>query len=122
MISISALWAYPEPRNRHLKPQKTIREVSVSFCCRKASHESFMRLQMVIAQLRIGVPDRKTGRCLYPELPGTSPQEGRNAGPGPPCSGEKSQLEPRRDGENMRRDGEEPILDVTFPEVSRGIY
>jgi hypothetical protein len=68
------------------------------------------------------MPDRKTGSCLDLELPGTGPQEGGNAGPSPPCSGEKSQVEPRRDGENMRRDGEEPILDVKFPELSTGIF
>jgi hypothetical protein len=58
------------------------------------------------------VPDRETGTCLDPEVPGTGlPKEG-NAGPGPPYSGKKSQLEPSRDGENMRKEREEPILDV----------
>jgi hypothetical protein len=33
-------------------------------------------------------------------------------GPGPPYSGEKSQLEPSRDWENMRRNGGESIPDV----------
>jgi hypothetical protein len=33
-------------------------------------------------------------------------------GPSPPYSAEKSQLEPSRDGENMRRNGGEPIPDV----------
>ncbi len=58
------------------------------------------------------VPDRKTGSCQDPELPGTSLHKGRNAGPGLPCSGEKSQSEPSRDGENMKRGREEPILDM----------
>jgi hypothetical protein len=52
------------------------------------------------------------GSCLDPELPGTGLQKERGEGPGPPYSGEKSQLKPSRDGENMRRDREEPILDV----------
>ncbi len=39
---------------------------------------------------------------------------GGDAGPGPPCFGEKSQLEPSRDWENMRRDREEPIQDVIY--------
>jgi hypothetical protein len=58
------------------------------------------------------VPDRKTGSCLDSEFPGTGLQEGGSTGPGPPYSGEKSQLELSRDGENMRGDREEPILDV----------
>jgi hypothetical protein len=33
-------------------------------------------------------------------------------GSGPPYSGEKSRLEPSRDGENMRRNGGEPYPDV----------
>jgi hypothetical protein len=33
-------------------------------------------------------------------------------GPGPPYSGEKSQLEPSRDVRNMRRNVGEPILDM----------
>jgi hypothetical protein len=58
------------------------------------------------------VPDRKTGSCLDPELPGTGLQKGGNAGPGPPCIEEKSQLEHNRDEENLRRDREELIWDV----------
>ncbi len=38
--------------------------------------------------------------------------ESRECVPGPSCSGEKSQLEPSRDGENMRRGREEPIQDM----------
>jgi hypothetical protein len=60
----------------------------------------------------ICVPDRKTGSCQEPELPGTGPQKEGGEGPSPQNSGEKSQLEPSRDGENMRRDREDPILDV----------
>ncbi len=58
------------------------------------------------------MPDRKMGSYLVAELPGTGLQEKGVEGPGPPCSGEKSQLEPNRDGENMRRDREEPIPDM----------
>ncbi len=39
----------------------------------------------------------------------TGLQEKGEEGPGLPCSGEKSQLEPSRDGENMRGDREGPI-------------
>jgi hypothetical protein len=39
-------------------------------------------------------------------------RKGGNAGPGQPHDEKKSQLEPSRDGENVRRDREEPILDV----------
>jgi hypothetical protein len=52
------------------------------------------------------------GSCLDPELPGTSLQKEGDEGPSPPYPGEKCQLEPSRDEENMRRDREEPILDV----------
>jgi hypothetical protein len=57
------------------------------------------------------VPDRKTGSLPDPELPKTGLQERGGKGPGPPCFGKKSQLEPSRDGENVRRDRQEPILD-----------
>jgi hypothetical protein len=49
------------------------------------------------------VPDKITGRCLDPELPGTGLQKEGGKGPGPPYSGEKSQLGPSRDGENEER-------------------
>jgi hypothetical protein len=52
------------------------------------------------------------GSCLDPKLPGSDLQKRGGAGPGPPYLGEKSQLEPSRDGENMRRDYDEPILHV----------
>jgi hypothetical protein len=58
------------------------------------------------------VPNRKTGNCLDPELPGTGLQKEGGEGPGPPYSREKSQSEPSRDEENIRRDREELILDV----------
>jgi hypothetical protein len=50
-------------------------------------------------------------------LPGSRASWNRSAERGefgavPPNSEEKSQMEPSRDGENMRRDKEEPILDV----------
>jgi hypothetical protein len=66
----------------------------------------------VIITGNVNVPYGKTGSCLGPELPGTSLQETGEKGPGQPSSGKKSHLEPSRDGENMRRDREEPILDV----------
>ncbi len=47
--------AFPEQRNHHFKPQKMIWEVSVGLCRRKDSRESFLHLQTVIAQLRIGL-------------------------------------------------------------------
>ncbi len=54
----------------------------------------------------------ETGSCLDPELPGTGLQGKGEEGPSPSLSGEKSQLEPSRDGENMRRDRAAPIPDV----------
>ncbi len=57
------------------------------------------------------MPDKETGRCLDPELPGTGLWTEGCEGPGPPYSGEKSQLEPRTGGENMRRNGGEPDPD-----------
>ncbi len=50
----------------------------------------------------VSVPDKEAGSCLDPELPGTGLQTEGGEGPGPPYSGEKSQLEPGRDGENDR--------------------
>ncbi len=58
------------------------------------------------------MPDRKISSCLDPELPGTSLQKEGDESPSPPYPGEKCQLEPSRDEENIRRDREEPILDV----------
>ncbi len=58
------------------------------------------------------MPDREAGHCLDPELPGTGLRMEGGEGPGTPYSGEISQLEPSRDGENMRRFGEDPIPDV----------
>jgi hypothetical protein len=60
----------------------------------------------------IVVPDKEAGSYLDPELPGTGLWTEGGEGPGPPNSGEKSKLEPSRDGGNMRRNGGEPILDV----------
>ncbi len=54
------------------------------------------------------VPDKEMGSCLDPELPGTGLQKEGGEAPGPPHPGEKSQLEPNRDSENMRRDREDP--------------
>ncbi len=58
------------------------------------------------------MPDKEADSCLGPELPGTSLRTEGGEGPGPPLSGEKSQLEPSRDGENMRGNGGEPITDL----------
>jgi hypothetical protein len=60
---------------------------------------------------------RSCARQRDGQLPGSKASqnwstERGDAGPGPPHSGKKSQLEPSRDGENMRRDREEPILDM----------
>jgi hypothetical protein len=60
----------------------------------------------------VTVPDKETGNCLDPELPGTGLQQEWGEGPAPPYSGEKSQLEPSRDWEKMRRNGGEPIPDL----------
>jgi hypothetical protein len=58
------------------------------------------------------MPGKIMGSCLDPGLPGTGPQrgekEGTDLGPGPPSVGEKSQLEPDRDGGDMMRNKEEP--------------
>ncbi len=58
------------------------------------------------------MPDKETDSCLDSELPGTGPWKEGGEGPGLPYSGEKNQLEPSRDGENMTRSGGEPIPDV----------
>jgi hypothetical protein len=58
------------------------------------------------------VPNKKTGSCLDPELPGTSLWREAHTGPGTPYLEEKSQLEPTRDGGDMRKGKEEPIRDV----------
>ncbi len=58
------------------------------------------------------VPDKEAGSCLDPELPGTGLQTEGGEGPGPPYSGEKSQLEPSKGGGKMRRSGGESIPDV----------
>jgi hypothetical protein len=67
-------------------------------------------------QLVLIVPDRNTGSCLDPGLPGTSlgrgKGEGVEAGPGLPNREEKDQLESSRDGGNIMRGKEEPIRDV----------
>ncbi len=49
------------------------------------------------------MPDKETGSFLDLELPGTGLQKEGGEGPSPPYPGEKGQLEPSRDGENMRR-------------------
>ncbi len=59
------------------------------------------------------VPHKETGSCLDPELPGTGLQTEGDDGPSPPYSREKSQLEPSRDGGNIRKNVEEPIPDMT---------
>ncbi len=58
------------------------------------------------------MPNRETGSCLDPELPGTGLQTEGGEGPGPPYFRKKSQLEPSRDEENMRRTEGEPIPDM----------
>jgi hypothetical protein len=58
------------------------------------------------------VPERETGSCLDPELPGTGLLTEVGERPTTLYSGEKSQLEPSRDGENMRRNGGEPTSDM----------
>jgi hypothetical protein len=56
------------------------------------------------ASYKVTVPDRGTGNCLDSELPGTDLKEGRKKRSGPPSPSKKSQFEPSRDGETMRRD------------------
>jgi hypothetical protein len=55
------------------------------------------------------VPNKETGSCLDPKLPGTDLQTEGGEGPGPPYSRENRQLVPSRDRENMRRSEGEPI-------------
>ncbi len=55
---------------------------------------------------------QKIGQLPGSRAPGNGLQEKGEMGPGLPSSGRKSQLEPSREGENVRRDREEPILDV----------
>ncbi len=57
--------------------------------------------------LRLPVLDRETGSCLDPSFAGRGEK-----GPSTPGPGKKSQLEPSRDRETMRRDKEEPVLDA----------
>ncbi len=67
------------------------------------------------------VPAKETVSCLDPGLPGTGQQMEGAEGPGPPYSGEKSQLEPSRDGETREEIEENlfflPWLTV-FPSLS----
>ncbi len=58
------------------------------------------------------VPNRETDSCLDPELPGTGLQIEGGEGPGTPHPKKKSQLEPSREGENMKISRGEPIPDV----------
>jgi hypothetical protein len=58
------------------------------------------------------VPDKETHSCLDPELPGTGLQKEQGERPGQSHPGEKSQLEPSRNGENIRGDRGEPIPDM----------
>ncbi len=55
---------------------------------------------------------QENSSCLDSELPGTGLWRGADAGPGQPNLEEKSQLEPSRDGGDMRKGKEEPIRDV----------
>jgi hypothetical protein len=50
-------------------------------------------------------PSKKVGSCLDPELPGTGLREGADAGPGPPCSGERVSWNPAEMGETTRDRG-----------------
>jgi hypothetical protein len=69
-------------------------------------------IQLLTKSGVFNVSNKETDSCLDPELPGTSLQMERGEGPGPPYSGNKSQLEPDRDGENMRRSEGGSILNV----------
>ncbi len=56
------------------------------------------------------VPDKKVGSCLDPELPRNGLRGGGGwtyAGLGPPDLKEESQLEPSRDGGDMKRGRED---------------
>jgi hypothetical protein len=55
---------------------------------------------------------KETDSCPDPEFPGAGLRTEGGEGLGLPYFGEKSQLEPSRDGENMRRNGGEPIQEV----------
>jgi hypothetical protein len=65
-----------------------------------------------VSQIQRNCAWQKTGSCLDPELLRTCLRKGADTGPGPPCFGEKSQLEPSRDGGDMARDKEKHIRDV----------
>jgi hypothetical protein len=58
------------------------------------------------------VPNKRTGNCLDPDLPGSGLQIEGGKGHGPPHFKKKSQLEPSRDRENMRTSERKPIPDV----------
>jgi hypothetical protein len=53
----SALYAYPELRNRRLKWKKMIQVLSTGFWQQNAPSKSFLHIQMTIAQLRKGLED-----------------------------------------------------------------
>jgi hypothetical protein len=55
LILILALYDYPKLRNQILKAQKTIQKVFASFWCWEAPSELFPLLEMMIAQLGIGL-------------------------------------------------------------------
>ena len=58
MVPFSSFQAYPEPSNRRLKPEKTIREVSAGFWRRKIPRDSFLCLHTTISRLRMGLETR----------------------------------------------------------------
>ncbi len=69
--------------------------------------------------MQVLAPNRNTGNCLDPGLPGTGlhrgkgeGEEGAEAGPGPPSRDGKDQLKFGRGGGNIMRNKEEAIRDV----------
>ncbi len=56
-----------------------------------------------------GAPNNETDSCLDPELPGTGLRTEGGEGPGPPYSGEKSQLNPAEIGKTWGKMEENPF-------------
>jgi hypothetical protein len=71
----------------------------------------FCHIAILQKNNELSMPDRETGSCLDPKLPGTGLQVRRKRA-WPAQSWLKSQLEPSRDEGTMRRGKEESIPDM----------
>jgi hypothetical protein len=81
-------------------------------------HGPLLEIFLFLFYSTVFVPDKKMGSCLD-QLPGTGLQTEGGKEPGPPYSGEKSQLEPSRDAEEMRRREGEPTISHMMKEDQR---